>query len=138
MYYRKDLTKERLYTACEDTTGRVMTMDGKTERLYILLYIIIITIRIRIKKKAIKLDLNKQRQLVFTCKDGSILTIDPESGNVTNTVNTVVSGTLNAYQTCAHLMYYTTNEDNLVHVLDMKNDRVYIFIVIFIIEIKII
>lgn len=80
--------------------------------------------RIRIKKKVVKLDFNKQRQLIFTCKDGSILTIDPESGNVTNTVNTIVSGSLNAYQTCAHLMYYTTNEDNLVHVLDMKNDRV--------------
>lgn len=127
MYHRKDLTKERLYTACDDTTGRVMTMDGKTERLYINNYVFLFFLplyRIRIKKKVVKLDFNKQRQLIFTCKDGSILTIDPESGNVTNTVNTIVSGSLNAYQTCAHLMYYTTNEDNLVHVLDMKNDRV--------------
>lgn len=122
------MTKECVYSCCADQTGRVFNMEGKTERLYIIIiiYFNLFLNRIRIKKTVKKLEFTKQRQLHMVCDDGTFLTMDPESGNVVSSEQPITEGTLVTYKTCAHLLYYTIIEDNYVHVLDTKKDRVFI------------
>lgn len=96
--------------------SRSFTMEGKTERLY------------RIKKVVKEVNFTKQRELLYICEDGCFLTMDPENGKVVKEEYPVKEGTLNAYSRVGNIIYYTIKEDNVVHVLDINKDRVYILI----------
>lgn len=76
----------------------------------------------------------------MVCNDGTFMTVHPEVCNILSSEQPVTEGTLVTYKNCAHLMYYTIKEDNYVHVLDTKKERVFLYkyIYFYCIDVKII